>query len=522
MSSLSTTLFLKKYKKMKQFKLHALCSPFLLLCFVLLLVQCSSDEDTTLSNRDFDADSSISGAFELNGNGSFDPSGEGYNSFEENAWIEVSDEPVSTFSIDADGASYSNTRRYLNEHEELPPVDAIRTEEFINYFTYNYENPTDEHPISLNGEICMHPWQSGKKLLRIGIRGKDIPKATLPPANFVYLIDVSGSMSNPNKLGLLKESFKIFTDHLRPEDRIAIVTYAGSAGVLLNSTPGSDKETIKNAIDQLGAGGSTAGAQGIITAYQIALDHFIPGGNNRVILGSDGDFNVGISSQEELIKLIEEKRDLGIFLTILGVGTGNLQDGKMEQIANNGNGNYEYIDNIDQGVKVFVEEFNKFYTVAKDVKIQIEFDADQISAYRLIGYENRLLENQDFEDDEKDAGEIGSNQTITALYEIEPISSGSDFTPAVKVDFRYKNPDEDVSIPLTLDIDDSNLPFEYASENTRFAASVAGFGLLLRNSQYKGSLNYDYILNWADQASSNDPEGWRAEFRDLVLKAKGL
>lgn len=456
------------------------------------------------------------------GSGGFGPEewkGEGYNEVEENPFIITVDEPVSTFSIDADGASYSNTRRFLTNNR-LPPKAAIRTEEFINYFPYDYPQ-NGNAPISLNGEVSDCPWTPGHKLLRIGIRGKDIPDHQLPASNFVLLIDVSGSMKQPGKLDLLKRSFKLFVDEMDEDDKLAIVTYAGKAGVLLEPTTGRFKDIIKSAIDGLDAGGSTAGAQGIITAYQLAEEAFIPGGNNRVILGSDGDFNVGISNQDELVELIEEKRESGVFLTILGVGTGNLQDGKMEQIANNGNGNYEYLDNIEQAKKVFIHEFKKFYTVAKDVKIQINFNPEQVRAYRLIGYENRLLEESDFEDDSKDAGEIGANQTITALYELIP-AGGSGRGPVTTVDFRYKEPASSTSIPLQLEIPDREVLFNMASENMRFATAAAGFALLLGESEYKGILNYNHLVQWAINANSYDPHNYRWEFIDLVNKAKDL
>jgi Ca-activated chloride channel homolog len=308
-----------------------------------------------------------------------------------------------------------------------------------------------------------------------------------------------------------------------PPNKSIIVTYAGSAGVVLPSTPGSNKSAILQAIDNLRAGGSTAGAQGIITAYEIAQSNYIEGGNNRVILATDGDFNVGVSSQEGLIELIEEKRELGVFLTVLGFGRGNLQDAKMEQLANNGNGNYEYIDNLNQARKVFVQEIGKLYTVAKDVKVQVTFNPSVVQAYRLIGYENRVLNNEDFEDDEKDAGEIGANQAITALYEIKPAAGGSSLqVPSFTIDFRYKLPDEDQSIPLSLEITDSQQPFAQASESMRFSASVASFGLLLRSSDYRGSATYGQIRDWASGATVYDPDGYREEFVELVLKAKEL
>jgi Ca-activated chloride channel family protein len=460
-------------------------------------------------------------AFEGTGTAAVDPGGEGYEEYKENSFITTLEESTSTFSIDADGGSYSNTRRFLNS-EQLPPRGAIRSEEFMNYFNFDYPEPDGQHPIALNGEISSCPWNTQHKLLRIGIQGKSYPKQELPRSNFVFLIDVSGSMASSNKLELLKEGFKIFTDQLDDADRVSIVTYAGQSGVLLPSTLGSEKETIKAAIDQLGAGGSTAGAEGIITAYDIALQNFIEGGNNRVVLGTDGDFNVGVSSQEGLVELIEEKRELGVFLTVLGVGTGNYQDAKMEQLANNGNGTYEYLDNLDQAKKVLVYEFQKFFAVAKDVKVQVYFNPDVVFAYRLIGYENRLLENEDFEDDEKDAGEIGAGQNITALYEIIPSVMSLPNSAALSVDFRYKLPDADISIPLSLDIIDSPQSFHSASEHMRFAACAAGFGMLLWESEYSGDLNYDKIINWASNATSYDPYGFRGEFIQLVNKAKEL
>ena len=406
----------------------------------------------------------------------------------ENPWINTSEEPISTFSIDADGGSYANIRRQL-EANRFPSPDIVRTEEIINFFQMDYPEPGVEHPISLNGEIANCPWNAENKLLRIGIKGKYIARQEMPPANFVFLIDVSGSMSSPDKLDLLKEGFKIYTDYMRPEDLISIVTYSGSWDIILSPTPGNQKEIIKSAIDRLSAGGSTNGEGGINQAYALAESSFIPGGNNRIILGTDGDFNIGVSTQDELVELIEEKRETGIFLSVLGVGTGNYRDSQMEQIANNGNGNYEYIDDIEQAEKVFVEEFGKFYTVAKDVKIQIDFDPNLVYKYRLIGYENRILGTEDFLDDTKDAGEIGADQRVTALYEIQTSQSLSVFDPSITVDFRYKLPDSDNSKGLNLDIFNQNTPFNNASENTRFAAAAAGYGLLLRDSEYKGSLS---------------------------------
>ena len=453
---------------------------------------------------------------------------EQYNAVVENPFVDVAKEATSTFSIDADGASYANVRRFLSTNTK-PVADAIRTEELVNYFPLNYADPTDGQPIAVNGEVSECPWESTHKLIRIGLKGKSIAKENLLPSNIVLLIDVSGSMSDPNKLALLKEALPGFVDNLRAQDKLAIVTYAGQAGVALEATSGSEKSRIKSAISQLGAGGSTAGAQGIITAYEIAEKNFVEGGNNRVILMSDGDFNVGPSSQKELVDLIVSKRDKGIFLTVVGVGTGNLNDGMMEQVANKGNGNYEYIDNLKQAQKIFVDEFSKFYTVAKDVKIQLTFNPDQVKAYRLIGYENRLLKKEDFTDDKEDAGEINAGQTITALYEIVPVSMATAVdqasrreAPTFTINFRYKQPTATSSQAIELPIFDTAPSFALASENMRFAASVAAYGLLLRNSAYKGNATYDNVREWASAAMKYDPHGYRQEFIQLVDKAKSL
>lgn len=449
----------------------------------------------------------------------FEGGGDRFNDFEENPFVKVSEQPVSTFSIDADGASYSYVRRQLNE-DLLPPPAAVRTEELINYFPLDYPQPAGGDPVAVNGEVAQCPWADGHKLIRIGVQGKTI--SNLPPSNIVLLIDVSGSMSSSDKLDLLKDAFEILVDQFDSQDRIAIVTYAGEAGVTLKSTPGNEKDKIKKAIKKLGSGGSTAGAEGIITAYEIAEENFIEGGNNRVILGTDGDFNVGISSQEELVALIEEKRESGVFLTTLGVGTGNLNDGMLEQLADNGNGTYEYIDNLEQAKKVFVYEFGKLYTVAKDVKVKVVFNPEVVSEYRLIGYENRLLTEEEFEADSSDAGEIGAGQNITALYEIIPANSGIENVPAFTIDFKYKFPDSDTSIPLQLDIFDEGKTFGQASEHLRFTSSVAAFGMLLRDSAFKGTATWQQVTDWANGAQSYDPHGHRNEFVELVGKAAEL
>ncbi|WP_037320430.1 VWA domain-containing protein [Salegentibacter sp. Hel_I_6] len=490
-----------------------------LYCFLSIgLLLLSSCETDNVSNQNINPELGFSN--DNAGLVDVEVTGDNYNEIIENPFIKVEDQAVSTFSIDADGASYTNIRRFLMSDNQLPPKNAIRTEEMINYFNLDYEFTESSHPISLNGEISNTPWNEETKLLRIGIKGKPMAEP-LPPSNFVFLIDVSGSMASEDKLELLKNGFKSLVNEFTPEDRIAIVVYAGSSAVVLESTPGNEKEKIINAINNLGAGGSTAGSEGIKTAYEIASENFLENGNNRVILGSDGDFNVGITSQEELIELIEEKRDSGIFLSVLGVGRGNLNDAVMEQIANNGNGNYEYIDNIEQLRKVFIYEYNKFFTVAKDVKIQVEFDIKNVEAYRLIGYENRLLDEDDFEDDEEDAGEIGAGQNITALYEVLPARNPQYSTiPSLKIDFRYKEPNSESSQLLALEIFDQGKTFSESSDFMRFTASIASFSMLLRDSQYKGSSEYSKVLSWLNTVNLNDEHGFKAELKTLVEKAK--
>lgn len=453
-----------------------------------------------------------------------DPNGgDTYDTLKENPFIKVLQQSVSTFSIDADGASYANVRRFIQQDQQLPPSGAVRTEELINYFDFDYPFSSSNHAIDLNGEVSQCPWNSSNKLIRIGIKGKPIPKQDLPASNFVFLIDVSGSMGSEDKLDLLKNGFKYLVDELSDHDKVAIVTYAGSAGVPLGATPGHEKSKIKQAIDALGSGGGTAGAQGIITAYEIAQEHFIEGGNNRIVIGTDGDFNIGPSSQEELVKLIEEKRELGIFITVLGVGRGNLRDASLEKIANNGNGTYEYIDNLEQLKKVFIYDYNKFFTVAKDVKVQVEFNPENVESYRLIGYENRLLSQKDFEDDNKDAGEIGSGQNITALYEIVP-KNNLNFKniPTFTIDFRYKDPDSEVSKPLALEIFDEGKTFSESSDFMKFASSVASFSMLLTQSSYKGTSTYEDIIQWLNSTNLHDKHGFKAGFKTIVEKAKKL
>lgn len=498
----------------------------ILFCLLVGFAACSTDED--LSNDvyydNFDTDfNNTSNEGNLNNSTAdlYEPGGEQYNEYVENEFISVANAPISTFSVDADGASYSNVRRLIDDNIR-PPAGAVRIEELINFFPLDYPEPTGNHPIALNGEISACPWTADNRLVRIGIQGQTIPTNDLEASNIVLLVDVSGSMSSPDKLGLLQEGFKMLVDGFDASDRIAIVTYAGKDKLVLEATPGDEKQKIKDAIDALDSGGGTAGAAGIETAYEIATANFVEGGNNRIIIGTDGDFNIGPSSQDELVTLIEEKRESGIFITVLGVGSGNYNDAMLEQIANNGNGTYEYIDNTDQTHKVFVQEFGKFYAVAKDVKVQVEFNPETVESYRLIGYENRILGTEDFEDDEKDAGEIGSGQNITALYEIVPVVEADFNREMFTIDFRYKKPDEDQSTPLSLAIKDSGLSFEEASENLRFVSSVAGLGMLLIDSKHKGDLQYQDVIDWTNGAKSFDPFGHRVEFTSLALKAKNL
>jgi Ca-activated chloride channel homolog len=463
---------------------------------------------------------------------------EGYSPIDENPFLRTTNNPLSTFAIDVDSASYSNVRRFLS-NGQLPPKDAVRIEELINYFTYDYPEPEGDRPFSISTEMAIAPWNPNHKLVRVGLKGKSIPTANLPPSNLVFLLDVSGSMGEPNKLPLLKSAFRLLVNELKPTDRVSIVVYAGAAGVVLPPTPGSQKETILAAIDNLEAGGSTAGGEGIQLAYQLAQENFMSEGNNRVILATDGDFNVGISSDAELVRLIEDKREHDVFLTVLGFGTGNVQDAKMEQLANKGNGNYAYIDTILEAKKVLVSELGAtLLTLAKDVKIQVEFNPDKVQAYRLIGYENRLLRSEDFNDDTKDAGELGAGHSVTALYEIlpmgvtpdvelpdvdelryqqnssEPRMNNSDELMTVKL--RYKPPTGDVSQLIEQSLLDRPLSLDSTSENFRFAASVAAFGMLLRDSPYKGTANSQFVLQLAQGAQGEDREGYRADFIRLV------
>ena len=462
---------------------------------------------------------------------------EQYNRIYENEFLEVAQNPLSTFSIDVDTASYSNVRRFLNNNQ-MPPADAVRIEEMINYFTYDYPKPTGEHPFSITTKAAVCPWEPRHELVLVGLQGKTFEAQNIPPSNLVFLMDVSGSMDQPDKLPLLKSSFRLLVNQLRDEERVAIVVYAGNAGLVLESTPGSDKQRILEAIDRLQAGGSTAGGAGIQLAYKIAKENFIKSGNNRVVLATDGDFNVGVSSDGELTRIIEEKRKDGIFLTVLGFGTGNYKDSKMEQLADKGNGNYYYIDTLNEGKKVLVSELGStLFTIAKDVKIQIEFNPSQVKAYRLVCYENRILAKEDFNDDTKDAGELGAGHTVTAMYEIVPVDSTETFVSVDKlayqktevvpssdlmtVKLRYKDPDGETSKLIQQTVKAEDVSAEPAGDS-QFASVVAEFGLVLRGSKFKGNASYEHVLKAANASKGKDAYGYRAEFIDLVGKAQAL
>lgn len=463
---------------------------------------------------------------------------EQYDYISENEFRHAKDEPLSTFSIDVDRASYSNIRRFIN-NGQTPPADAVRIEEMINYFSYNYPQPEGEHPFSISTEISECPWNSKHKLVQIGLQGKKINTDKLPPSNLVFLIDVSGSMSDYNKLPLVKQSLRLLVNQLREQDKVAMVVYAGAAGLVLEPTPGNNKEKILSAIEKLESGGSTAGGAGIKLAYEVAKEHFMKEGNNRVILATDGDFNVGASSDGELVRLIEEKRETGIFLTVLGYGMGNYKDSKMEKLADKGNGNYAYMDNIMEAKKTLVNEMGgTLMTIAKDVKIQVEFNPAKVASYKLIGYENRLLNKEDFNDDTKDAGELGSGHTVTALYEIalagsEEVNSKVDplryqkqteiKTPEsnlneeiLTVKFRYKEPQGKESKLIEKNLRENGRELALASNNYKFSVAVAEFGLLLRNSKFKGNASYEEVIKLAKMGKGEDPEGYRTEFIRLV------
>lgn len=469
------------------------------------------------------------------------PNTESYDQINENNFLDPTVNPLSTFSIDVDTASYSNVRRFLNQGQ-LPPLDAVRVEELVNYFSYDYPEPMWGQPFSITTEVAPCPWNPSHQLALIGLQGKRLNALTMPASNLVFLIDVSGSMNQSNKLPLLQDAFRMMTQELEGKDKVSIVVYAGAAGLVLDAAPGNYKERILSAIDQLRAGGSTAGGAGIQLAYQVARNNFIANGNNRVILATDGDFNVGISSDSELTRMIEDYRDQGIYLTVLGFGEGNLKDSKMEKLADKGNGNYFYIDTQNEARKVLVHELGStLFSIAKDVKIQVEFNPATVKEYRLIGYENRMLAKEDFNDDTKDAGELGAGHTVTALYEIIPTDSyqsangivdplvyqkneqiaRNNSSDVMTVKLRYKDPKSTTSKLIKKTVGKRDVQAYAKSDNFRFASAVAEFGLLLRNSPYRGQASFDHVLNQARTAKT-DQFGYRNEFTGLVEKARSL
>ena len=464
------------------------------------------------------------------GNG-YESTNESYKEIVENQFQTTQSSPLSTFSIDVDKASYSNIRRMINNGQKVP-TDAVKIEEMINYFSYSYPQPTDNHPFSINTEVTKTPWNNKTKLVRIGLQGREYKQDELPASNLTFLIDVSGSMNSARKLGLLKSSFRLLVNQLREKDKVSIVVYAGAAGVVLEPTAGDQKEKILKALYNLEAGGSTAGGEGIQLAYQLAQKHFKKGGNNRVILATDGDFNVGASSDKDMQKLIEEQRKSGVFLSVLGFGYGNYKDAKLETLADKGNGNHAYIDTLQEAQKVFGKEFGgTLYTIAKDVKIQIEFNPQNVAAYRLIGYENRLLNDEDFVNDTIDAGELGIGHTVTALYEILPVGMESDAVnpmPELKysqritneykdelftVKFRYKKPTKDTSVEM---IHIAKNEVQEASEDMKFASAVALFGMQLRKSKFHNNSKMNNVIALAKQGRGEDDQGYRSEFIRLV------
>lgn len=492
---------------------------------------------------------------------------EAYDAIQENVFLAAKENPLSTFSIDVDTASYANVRRFL-QHDQLPPAGAIRTEELINYFSYDYPQPEGDLPFSVNIEVSRAPWDASRELVRIGLQGRELPAAERGPANLVFLVDVSGSMNESDKLPLLKRSLQALVENLSARDRVAMVVYAGSSGLVLPSTPGTQKNHILEALENLQAGGSTNGASGIQLAYETARKNFLQEGNNRVILCTDGDFNVGTTNQSELVRLIERERDSGVFLSVLGFGTGNLKDSTMEKLADKGNGNYSYIDSLTEGRKVLVEQMGAtLFTIAKDVKIQVEFNPAQVAGYRLIGYENRLLAKEDFNDDKKDAGEIGAGHSVTALYEIIPSGQPLPDRPSVDplkyqrngeegrpskvqgpnskgedpslnpkseirnpqssdlltVKLRYKAPDGEKSQLIEVPLAASEIPaFASASPDFRFASAVAAFGMKLRGSPAAGDIRWSEIQSIVRGSLGEDPGSYRAEFLTLIERASRL
>ena len=495
-------------------------------------------QSNNIMSKSFAQDSAVNSEYIMQPIFPEDFNTEEYDSNPENRMKRTAMSPLSTFSIDVDTASYSNVRRYLNTGM-MPPADAVRTEELINYFSYDLPEPTGDVPFSVTTEISQCPWNTENSLVMIALQAKHVEHKNLPRSNLVFLLDVSGSMDAPGKLPLLKESFQLLTEQLGENDKVSIVVYAGSSGVVLEGARGDEKEKILEALDRLEAGGSTAGSAGIEKAYEIAKKYYVNGGNNRVILATDGDFNVGVSSEGELTRLIEKKRKEGISLSVLGFGTGNIKDNKMETLADNGNGNYAYIDSVFEAKKVLVNEMGAtLLTIAKDVKIQVEFNPRKVKEYRLVGYENRVLANEDFDDDTKDAGEIGAGHNVMAFYEIVTYQSGETIDSSdlkyqsndirqewenewMEVRIRYKDPDGDISEKIVHPISQQEYK-DNASENFRFASAVAEFGMLLSESEYKGTSSFESVKTRASKAMGEDSEGYRKSFIELVEAAESF
>jgi Ca-activated chloride channel family protein len=469
-----------------------------------------------------------------------------YDKVEENPFLPAATNPLSTFSIDVDTASYANVRRFINSGS-LPPKDAVRIEEMINYFSYDYREPEADKPFSIDLDSTSCPWEPSHRLLRIGLKGREVANEKRPASNLVFLLDVSGSMMPAERLPLVKQAMRLLVDKLGENDRVAIVIYAGGSGLALKSTPGNEKEKILRALEELQAGGSTNGAEGIELAYRVAADNFVKGGVNRVILATDGDFNICVTNQGDLIRLIEQKAKTGVFLSVLGVGTDNLKDSTMQKLADKGNGNYAYLDSVDEARKVLVQQINgTLMTIAKDVKVQVEFNPARVASYRLIGYEKRLLRKEDFNNDKVDAGEIGAGHTVTALYEVvpagpgasDPAASGPPVDPLkygtnttnpthgsgemVTVKLRHKKPDGETSELTERSFTDNGAKFENAAPDLKFAAAVAEFGMLLRDSQYKGKGSLGAVLEWAQEGKGADRAGYRAGFIEMARKAQTL
>ncbi|MET0554632.1 MAG: VWA domain-containing protein [Vicinamibacteria bacterium] len=465
-----------------------------------------------------------------------DRSGESYSHVDDNPFLRVADDPRSTFGADVDTASYAIVRSYLDRGQQ-PPKDAVRLEELVNYFRYDYAGPTDGRPFAVHLDAAGCPWAPTHRLVRIALKGREVPPAERPPSNLVFLIDVSGSMDEPNKLPLVKQSLRMLVRALDERDRVAIVVYAGSEGLALPPTSGAQKAAILAAVDALGAGGSTHASAGIGLAYDVAARGFVRGGTNRVILATDGDFNVGVTSEGDLVRLIQEKAKTGVFLTALGFGTGNLKDATLEKLAGHGNGNYAYVDGPAEARKVLVEEIGgTLVTIAKDVKLQVEFDPRRVGAFRLLGYENRVMAHHEFKDDARDSGDLGAGHTVTALYEIVPAGVPLPGTPTdalkyqrtlpgagdgsfLTVKLRYKEPEGARSTEMEVPLADHGTSFADAGEDFRFAASVAAFGMVLRDSPHKGGADLGRVLEWTRAATGDDPDGRRAEFARMVAQA---